>query len=382
MALITCAECGKTFSDKAACCPECACPTEEVLKAIEEDAEKKRVEDEKKRKTTMPQSENESIKTTILDCLTNEPISVTDLIRDNSCLAGYTNQRISALLRQLYLNGDVRISKDGIKDLYSNEKKTEAERIADIAEKERIRKEKEKATIVKMEKDMIEWRDKTEQINSEREKKRDLRIERLHKDIAEKKSQLIRDKEERLSSIERKISDLRVIVDCDKVELEKCSVLDIRKKKELRQSIESNTSKLLKLEGEKTEIHGVYKERMDEIEEDEKRTVLSIEKDLDVEFALPESPEEKVKKEKIEREQEEEEMRIKKTQAENEGYKESILDSLTKTKPVSISYLLNNNPDLSELTSMRISALLRQLVLAGKVEKIRDGKNSLFKLPE
>lgn len=32
MALIICIECGKKFSDKAACCPECGCPTEIVLK--------------------------------------------------------------------------------------------------------------------------------------------------------------------------------------------------------------------------------------------------------------------------------------------------------------------------------------------------------------
>lgn len=32
MALITCTECGKKFSDKAACCPECGCPTEVVRK--------------------------------------------------------------------------------------------------------------------------------------------------------------------------------------------------------------------------------------------------------------------------------------------------------------------------------------------------------------
>ncbi|MBR4866356.1 MAG: hypothetical protein IKU11_06690 [Clostridia bacterium] len=32
MALITCTECGKRFSDKAACCPECGCPTEVVMK--------------------------------------------------------------------------------------------------------------------------------------------------------------------------------------------------------------------------------------------------------------------------------------------------------------------------------------------------------------
>ncbi|MBQ4560931.1 MAG: hypothetical protein IJA55_01205 [Clostridia bacterium] len=34
MALIKCTECGKSFSDKAACCPECGCPTKLVLKEI------------------------------------------------------------------------------------------------------------------------------------------------------------------------------------------------------------------------------------------------------------------------------------------------------------------------------------------------------------
>jgi hypothetical protein len=31
MALITCPECGKEFSDKAASCPNCGCPTEEIV---------------------------------------------------------------------------------------------------------------------------------------------------------------------------------------------------------------------------------------------------------------------------------------------------------------------------------------------------------------
>ena len=35
MALIKCTECGKEFSDKAAACPNCGCPTEYVIQAIE-----------------------------------------------------------------------------------------------------------------------------------------------------------------------------------------------------------------------------------------------------------------------------------------------------------------------------------------------------------
>ena len=36
MALITCIECGKEFSDKANCCPNCSCPTAEIIKHLKE----------------------------------------------------------------------------------------------------------------------------------------------------------------------------------------------------------------------------------------------------------------------------------------------------------------------------------------------------------
>ena len=38
MALIKCTECGKDISDKAAACPNCGCPTEEILAVLEEKA--------------------------------------------------------------------------------------------------------------------------------------------------------------------------------------------------------------------------------------------------------------------------------------------------------------------------------------------------------
>lgn len=36
MALITCTECGKEFSDKAIACPNCGCPTEDILMSLDE----------------------------------------------------------------------------------------------------------------------------------------------------------------------------------------------------------------------------------------------------------------------------------------------------------------------------------------------------------
>ena len=37
MALIKCTECGKEFSDRAAACPNCGCPTDIILEDIEKE---------------------------------------------------------------------------------------------------------------------------------------------------------------------------------------------------------------------------------------------------------------------------------------------------------------------------------------------------------
>jgi hypothetical protein len=52
-------------------------------------------------KPTKTQLENEGIKDTIVSVLTATPITITDLIKSSADLAGYTNQKISALLTQL-----------------------------------------------------------------------------------------------------------------------------------------------------------------------------------------------------------------------------------------------------------------------------------------
>ena len=52
-------------------------------------------------KPTKTQLENEGIKNTIVSVLTATPTTITDLIKSSADLAGYTNQKVSALLTQL-----------------------------------------------------------------------------------------------------------------------------------------------------------------------------------------------------------------------------------------------------------------------------------------
>ena len=70
-----------------------------------------------------------------------------------------------------------------------------------------------------------------------------------------------------------------------------------------------------------------------------------------------------------------------KAQAENEGIKELILANLTD-EGVTVSDLMKKDKAFSELelSNQRVSALLRQLIEAGKVAKTVDKKKSYFSL--
>lgn len=68
-----------------------------------------------------------------------------------------------------------------------------------------------------------------------------------------------------------------------------------------------------------------------------------------------------------------------KTQKENEGIKEIILNTLTEiSKPVTITELQNANTELAEFSNQKISALLKQLVDSKVIDKMIDKKKSFF----
>ena len=69
-----------------------------------------------------------------------------------------------------------------------------------------------------------------------------------------------------------------------------------------------------------------------------------------------------------------------KTQEENEGYKALILEFLTDKNSVTCTDILKGIPTLSEFSNQKISALMRQLRLAGKVTVEEVKGKSLFSL--
>lgn len=70
-----------------------------------------------------------------------------------------------------------------------------------------------------------------------------------------------------------------------------------------------------------------------------------------------------------------------KTQKENEVIKDKIVETLKElAKYATITEIQNANVELSELSNQKISALLKQLVDTGVVEKMVDKKKAYFKV--
>ena len=70
-----------------------------------------------------------------------------------------------------------------------------------------------------------------------------------------------------------------------------------------------------------------------------------------------------------------------KVQTENEVLKEVIVANLDTKVGKTVTDLIKSVEELSELSNQKVTALMRQLVLDGKVVKAVDGKKTVFTLP-
>ena len=70
------------------------------------------------------------------------------------------------------------------------------------------------------------------------------------------------------------------------------------------------------------------------------------------------------------------------TQVENQSHKQAILSALSNGEQMTITELMKAIPALGELSNQRVSAIVRQLVSAGSVERIEVNRKAYFKLAE
>lgn len=72
-----------------------------------------------------------------------------------------------------------------------------------------------------------------------------------------------------------------------------------------------------------------------------------------------------------------------KNQKENEGIKATILEVLAGLdEPITVTDFLKVDERVAEYSNQKVSALFKQLVDTGKVEKIVDKKRSYFKIAD
>ena len=67
-------------------------------------------------------------------------------------------------------------------------------------------------------------------------------------------------------------------------------------------------------------------------------------------------------------------------QVANDGIKTDILDGMVEGTLYTITDLIKTIPALAELTNQRVSALIRQLIADGKVERIEEKRKAYFRL--
>ena len=69
-------------------------------------------------------------------------------------------------------------------------------------------------------------------------------------------------------------------------------------------------------------------------------------------------------------------------QSENEVIKDAIVEGMEENRLYTVTELIKEVAECSELTNQRVSALLRQLISEGKVVKTIDKRKSYFQLAE
>ena len=92
---------------------------DEVIAFIDHELELLTKKNSAERKPTAAQKENEGIKAIILAALTTTPTSISDLQKKDAALAEISNQKISALLRQLIIDNKVVRTEDKKKALFA-----------------------------------------------------------------------------------------------------------------------------------------------------------------------------------------------------------------------------------------------------------------------
>ncbi len=455
MALITCPECGKSFSDKAEACPNCGCPTKMIVSTnsdsgiSSEDAAKQIFDAVSDTKRSMDDAEglfdsrNDEVQrkasrdidlfgghasSRVLEIASDAKRACDDLyatyqslipsldsicrplldynpgmeaiksVRDmmqllneeseieNNYTASLNDTSLGDVVNAKYvpLMENRMIEKFWENQLESTpeykEKRRKEKEKEERRYEEKKRKEAEQADIEKREYEL--WKEEVKIAEKKRKEKRVEFENSIKEEFKEAQDRLKIQKDAKASSIREETERLNQRINKCSEEISSLKFFNISKKRELNKEIDSHKKTLRNKEQELADLDSWFANEMKKVEQDKNDSIERIEEKLDDYCPIPLSPE----KRKIQEEKEKRKKLLENatpTQRENAKVKEEILLTLSRSgDSMTVTEIMSNMPNTYQVTYQKLSALIRQLVDSGDIEKEIRGKVTAFRITE
>lgn len=238
------------------------------------------------------------------------------------------------------------------------------ERIAEEKKKEQEEKaEAQKKEKEKYQKELEAWSAQAEEMKRLRESDKKETFIKYEEEAKRTREALASDKERQKKEVGEKINSIHLQVEEYKGELETLSILKFKRKKELTKLIEEKELEQKYLDDELKEIERKHVKKLSEINDKLKSDKEKLEREINKKYPIPESPEQRKKREERERQKA---MFFK---GEDGEVRAQILELLSDRKVRTISEMQSEDYAVGKYSNVKISNYLKELEMKGYVEK-------------
>lgn len=292
-----------------------------------------------------------------------------DLENANSSANAYAlNQKLKEL--KGYLDSDDLAKKAEEKASLLKEKEEQQERIRKEKEEAKKRAEEERRQKI-----IDEWKSNVATIKKQRQEKK----ASILSEIKQRKEETIGLAEkaynDSILEITDTLSESKRKLEEENTEFETLGFFKFSRKKELKESIEKLQQQIQRLENDKVIEKDKLTRKIEEAQRDEEKRKKGLDAELDTQFVIPENPIEVAERKAKEKAAAEERTRRLST---NDGIKNEIYNVLALSDNLMTVTDIQERLDF-EISNVKLSSLLRQLVADGKIERVEDKRKAYFR---
>ncbi len=234
----------------------------------------------------------------------------------------------------------------------ARKEKEEAER---KAAEEKARKEREDAERKKYEIDFAEWKNKCASIEA---KRKSFVTDQLEKEKKRLEKAAIDKRDSALASSENTVAEQKKRKADAETALASLGLFKLGEKKAQKQIIADSAKRIADAESAKVNATSAYQSEVASISSVLATKEHSLKAEAEHNMPLPTEPEMPAFMKPAA-------PTMTATQTANEGYKKAILDYLSDGRAYTITDMMESIPEIMELSNMRVSAIVRQMVLSG-----------------